>query len=103
MQSSKYSKILGCFFVIIFNCAVWAQNPEYLPFSVAQPVLKTYLSTLPAELKPGGQPTAAAWDSWVRSTDKNIRTRLERGEEDTLTNLLRLGVTYTTEERISYD
>ncbi|HUI82586.1 MAG TPA: hypothetical protein VL240_00085 [Candidatus Binatia bacterium] len=57
---------------------------------------------MPAELKPSGQPTPAAWDRWVRDQDQEIRTRLERGEEDTLTNLLRLGVTYTKEERITY-
>ena len=43
-----------------------------------------------------------AWDKWVRDQDQEIRSRLERGQEDTLTNLLRLGVTYTKEERISY-
>jgi hypothetical protein len=103
MEYRKYSKTAGWFFVwIVCCCTALAQKAQYVPFSEAQPILKTYLNTLPAQLKPGGQPTAAAWDAWVRSTDKEIRSRLERGEEDTLTNLLRLGVTYTKQERISY-
>src|SRR5579871_963073 len=80
-----------------------AQTPQFVPFSAAQPILNVYLSSLPAELKPGGQPTAAAWDKWVREQDKDIRVRIEQGEENTLTNLLRLGVTYTKEPRIDYE
>ncbi len=100
---SNFGKALGLFLICV--CCSWtlfAQSPQYVPFSAAQPILKAYLNSLPADLKPGGQPTAAAWDAWVRRTDQEIRTRLERGEEDTLTNLLRLGVTYTKQERITY-
>jgi len=97
---SKYANAPGLFFACILSLSsAMAQKPQFLPFSEAQPVLNAYSSTLPAELK---QPTAAAWDKWVRNQDFQIRTRLERGQEDTLTNLLRLGVTYTKEERISY-
>jgi len=88
---------------LITQCAVTAQTPQFVPFSAAKPVLDTYLSSLPPELKPSGQPTAAAWDQWVRSQDKDIRVRIEEGEENTLTNLLRLGITYTKEARITYD
>ncbi len=42
----------------------------------------------------------AAWSEWVQKQDHQIRERLERGEEDTLTNLLRFGVTFTKEFRI---
>ncbi len=103
VMRSIYKRTLGLLLLGIF-CVLHAQaqTPQYIPFSAAKPVLETYLSTLPAELKPSGQPTAAAWDKWVRSQDLEIRTRLKRGEEDTLTNLLRLGVTYTKEDRISF-
>ena len=102
-MQKRFVKIFALFLLWIFcSLAVFAQTPQFVPFSAAQPILKTYLSSLPAELKPGGQPTAAAWDAWVRHNDQEVRSRLERGEEDTLTNLLRLGVTYTKQERISY-
>ncbi len=100
---SNFGKTLGLFLICVCcSWALFAQAPQYVPFSAAQPILKAYLNSLPAELKPGGQPSAAAWDAWVRRNDQEIRTRLERGEEDTLTNLLRLGVTYTKEQRIRY-
>lgn len=92
----------GLFFVCLIVSSAVAQTPQVIPFSSAQPVLNTYLKTLPPALKPNGQPTAAAWDAWARSNDQEIRTRVERGEEDTLTNLLREGVTYTKQERIDY-
>lgn len=95
-------KALGLFVICISSCLLLAQAPQFVPFSAAQPILKAYLNSLPADLKLGGQPTAAAWDAWVHRNDQEIRARLERGQEDTLTNLLRLGVTYTKQERISY-
>ena len=102
-MDSKHNKTLGLLFICVLAAgAAVAQAPQYVPFSQAQPVLQAYQKALPKDLTASGQPTAAAWDKWVRSQDQEIRTRLERGEEDTLTNLLRLGVTYTNEERISY-
>ena len=80
----------------------WAQAPQFIPFAVAQPVLNAYPDA-PAALKPGGHFTAEAWDKWVRDNDKEIRVRIAQGEENTLTNLLRLGVTYTKQPRISYE
>jgi hypothetical protein len=97
------SFLLFLFTVLTFSAVATAQTPQFVPFSTAQPVLDSYISSLPADLKPGGKPTAAAWDKWVRDQDKDIRARIEQGEENTLTNLLRLGVTYTTQPRITYD
>jgi hypothetical protein len=101
---SYQSKAVSLFAVCILTvCHALAQTPQFVPFSAAKPVLDSYLASLPAELKPGGQPTAAAWDKWIRDQDKEIRVRIEAGEENTLTNLLRLGVTYTSEPRITYE
>ena len=86
------------FSLFALTCAL-AQTPQFVPFSAAQPVLNAYSSSLPAELKP---PTAANWEKWVQTQDKDIRVRVEQGEENTLTNLLRLGVTYTKQPRLEY-
>jgi hypothetical protein len=102
-MDSKHIKVRGFLLVwVLAACAAAAQTPQYVPFSQAEPVLQAYQKSLPKALTASGQPTAAAWDSWIRGQDQEIRLRLERGEEDTLTNLLRLGVTYTNEERIGY-
>ena len=41
-----------------------------------------------------------SWAAWVRMQDADVRARLERREEDTLTNLLRFGRAFTNEYRI---
>ena len=89
--------LLSCFLTV---CR--AQTPEFVSFASAQPALAAMRDSLPPELKTGGPITPAAWDKWVRKRDREIRARLEEGEELTLTNLLRLGVTYTKEARIDY-
>lgn len=99
----KYSTVFGLVFIWLSVCAAAAQTPQFVPFSAAKPVLDAYQASLPTELKPSGQPSTAAWDKWLRTQDKDIRVRIEEGEENTLTNLLRLGVTYTKEPRITYD
>ncbi len=77
-----------------------AQQPkaEFLSLDEAQPVLQAFSAALPADLH--SAPDAAAWSAWVQAQDAGIRHRLEIGEEDTLTNLLRFGVTYTSEYQI---
>lgn len=89
-------------FCLLLFCGARAQTTEFVPFASAQPVLSAMHDSLPPELKGSGSVTAAQWDKWVRSRDRDIRSRLTGGEEDTLTNLLRLGVTYTSQERISF-
>jgi hypothetical protein len=40
------------------------------------------------------------WTKWIRRSDREVRQRLDQGQEDTLSNLLRFGVTFTKEYRI---
>ncbi|MFZ0913847.1 MAG: hypothetical protein WBQ76_04175 [Candidatus Korobacteraceae bacterium] len=89
-------------FCLLTLCAALAQTPQFVPFQSAQPVLTAMRDALPPELKTTNPVTADAWNKWVRDRDKEIRGRIEGGEAETLTNLLRLGVTYTKEPRISF-
>jgi hypothetical protein len=72
---------------------------EFITVEAAQAALKGFSDTLPPGIR--GTPDAAAWNSWVTAQDTSIRRRLEQGEEDTLTNLLRWGVTFTDEYQIN--
>jgi hypothetical protein len=94
-----FSLFLSCIPYVLHG---FTQTAQFVSFASAQPVLAAMRDSLPPELKTSGLTTAEAWNKWVRSRDKEIRSRLEGGEEDTLTNLLRLGVTYTKQERISF-
>jgi hypothetical protein len=94
------------FLCLLSACAVAgamaqsAGSPQFLPFAEAQPLLRAMTANLPAELKAPGALTADGWAKWVHKEDADIRARLDRGEEDTLVNLLRFGVTFTKEYRI---
>ena len=39
--------------------------------------------------------TAAAWDAWIQSRDREIRGRIDRGIEDSISNLILFGTSYT--------
>ena len=73
---------------------------EFISLEAAQPALKAMGDELPADLKAMGPLNADRWSKWVQAQDLAIRQRLDRGTEDTLTNLLRFGVTFTKEYRI---
>ncbi len=72
---------------------------QFMSLEEARPVLAATPGSVPAELQSGSL-NEARWANWLRSADANVRRRLEAGEEDTLSNLLRFGVTFTTEYRI---
>ena len=98
-SNASYFLLLAC---LLANSS-WAQTlqVEYIPLESARPVLQTFASNLPPDLKAAGaQLDVQTWLSWVKTNDAKIRRRLVLGEEDTLTNLLRFGVTFTKEYRI---
>jgi hypothetical protein len=64
----------------------------------AKPVLQKMSAGDTAHPGPGA--SAKDWLVWLQKSDAEIRQRLDTGEEDTLTNLLRFGVTFTKEYRI---
>ena len=79
-----------------------AAKPDFLSFDQAQPALLATTAKLPADLKDSGPIAPEKWANYVHKKDAEIRARLDRGEADTLVNLLRFGVTFTKEYRI-YD
>ncbi|MGC2323636.1 MAG: hypothetical protein WA463_13495, partial [Terriglobales bacterium] len=85
----------GVLFVLLFcDLAAVGQaatKPQFISFEVAQPVLTGMAESLPAELTPADKLDAKKWNDWAQAKDRETRTRLDRGEEDTLTNLLRFG------------
>ncbi len=73
-------------------------KPEFMPLESAKPVLQKMGSSDGSHPSPnvGSQD----WIAWLQKSDAQVRQRLDTGEEDSLTNLLRFGVTYTKEYRI---
>src|SRR5271166_5082614 len=78
--------------------SVPSQVPEFMSLESAKPVLKKMGPGNGAH--PGAEINSKDWSAWLQKSDADIRQRLDAGEEDTLTNLLRFGVTFTKEYRI---
>jgi hypothetical protein len=73
---------------------------QFLTLREAAPVVHAMEGNLPPALTASLPLSADTWTNWVHDEDAAIRARLDRGQEDTLTNLLRFGVTFTKEYRI---
>ena len=99
----KQRLVCGLIFAGAFGVPANCQllPPEFISLESARAVVQAMPEALPPELKSTGAPlNSTAWSAWVQSADTNVRKRLDRGEEDSLSNLLRFGVTYTKEYRI---
>lgn len=75
----------------------------FISLQEAQPSLAAYQDALPEDLRSAAPLDDAKWAKWIVKSDRDVRVRLDQGEEDTLSNLLRFGVTYTQEYRIDDD
>jgi hypothetical protein len=73
---------------------------QFITLEAAQPILNGLRDAVPPDLKAVNPLDAKSWSAWVQTKDREVRERLIRGEEDTLVNLLRFGVTFTKEYRI---
>ncbi len=80
-----------------------ARQSEFISLDSARPILDGMNGSLPPDLMAAGPMDATHWAAWVERKDHEVRDRLIRGEEDTLVNLLRFGVTFTSEYRIDDD
>ena len=76
------------------------QSPGHRPivsFATAKPVLQAHAVELPAGLK---EPDEGKWKTWAQREDSVVRTRLEQGALDSMTNLLLFGTSFTTQPRV---
>src|SRR5260370_42256956 len=68
-------------------------STHYLSFPEAQPLIAAFVAI--------GEKTpvftdASQWDQWIRGRDAEIRTRIDRGVEDSISNLIAYGMSFTT-------
>jgi len=91
--------VLAAIALTLQTLAFAQPTPRFMSFESAQPILKAMRGSLPAGLD-AARLDPAQWTNWLKIADAAVRSRLDTGEEDTLTNLLRFGVTFTKEYRI---
>jgi hypothetical protein len=74
---------------------------EFLSFDRVEPLLANNRWTLPPGLTGNTASVRASWPGWLQSHDLEIRSRLLRGEEDTLANFVLFGVSFTGRPRVT--
>ena len=75
-----------------------------IPYAAAEPILDRLSASLPPGL--AGKSAAeveSEWSDWVSRRNREIRARLERGDEDSVVNFLLFGTTFTNLPRAQND
>jgi hypothetical protein len=77
---------------------------RFTSFAEVRNLLGRLADVLPPELKvPSASDAERAWMPWVERQDRAIRTRLQRGDEETIVNWLLFGTTFTKLPRVPLD
>lgn len=75
-----------------------------ISFRDAKPILERLAASLPPELAgKSASELESAWGDWVSRRNREIRVRLERGDEDSIVNFLLFGTTFTSLPRALND
>jgi hypothetical protein len=102
--SRAHVRIVGVPLLIITGgvlAAVAAVAPaRFVRFSEARPILTELAGKLPPELNSLTETQLeAAWPGWIAAHDRDVRARLDRGDEDTLVNWMLFGTSFTPRPR----
>lgn len=81
------------------DCAQ-SSKAKSIAYEDARPLLEALREVAPAELRVA---SAQDWTKWVARRDAEIRSRLVRGDEDSLTNFLLFGTSFTRHPRVTLD
>src|SRR5262245_41231577 len=73
---------------------------DFLSYDRVAPVLSANSFSLPRDLG-SGDDIRRLWAGWIQAHDREVRSRVVRGEEDTLVNFVLFGVSFTNRARIS--
>ena len=75
--------------------------PRFLQFDEVEDIIAGFAAEGLADT---GASDAASWDAWIRARDREIRGRIDRGFEDSISNFVLYGTSFTTLLRLeSYE
>jgi hypothetical protein len=92
--------IVGALLLAAAGAAAAVAPRRLVRFSEARPILTELAGRLPPELNtltPAQLETA--WPGWIERHDRDVRARLEQGDEDTLVNWMLFGTSFTSKPR----
>ena len=89
---------------ILSLSVIAAAGPSFTDYSDVQHLFPFLPDTLPPRLRASDLPERRkAWSDWVVAHDRDIRSRLLRGDEDTIINWLLFGTSFTRQPRAFFD
>jgi hypothetical protein len=94
----RFGTIIVLSFAAAWGASSELASGEFTSYDSIKAVLDEFARSLPAGL---GNPNPARWDAWNRKNDQAIRSRLERGDLDSMVNLLLFGTSFTKQPRIA--
>jgi SAM-dependent methyltransferase len=68
---------------------------HYLPFDQVKYLIGEMISAGAPNVPAGEIKDAVSWDAWIRQRDQEIRSRIDRGIEDSISNLILFGTSFT--------
>ena len=89
------SLVLSLFFHIVFSAA--ESVVRFLRFEDAAETLKLFAD---AGLSIIDTKDSTEWNDWVRTRDAEVRARVDQGVEDSISNLILYGASYTNLPRL---
>jgi hypothetical protein len=96
----RRSRWLGLFSLVLFcSAVVFSANRKvrYLSFADVAETLRMFADSG----LPGSEiANSDAWDRWIREQDAQVRARIDRGIEDSISNLILYGTSYTNVPRL---
>jgi hypothetical protein len=72
-----------------------AWKVRYLPFDQVRDLIEEMVSSGAPDVPAEEIKDAAAWDQWIHARDRTIRGRIDRGVEDSISNLILFGTSYS--------
>jgi hypothetical protein len=98
------TRLVALLIVAALLSASTLAQARFTTFAEVRDVLGAMADVLPSELKlPNAGDAARAWSPWVERQDRQIRSRLQRGDEETIVNWLLFGTTFTRLPRVALD
>jgi hypothetical protein len=105
-HSRRRALCIAATLVISFSLLpLWTRaQGAFTDYTDVQHVLDFLADILPPELKSADPATRQkAWPEWLVRHDRDIRTRLVRGDEDTIANWLLFGTSFTRQPKAVFD
>src|ERR1039458_9065778 len=84
--------VIGLATSVLSITSAW--KVRYLPFDQVRDLIEEMVSAGAPDVPAEEIKNAAAWDEWIHARDRAIRGRIDRGVEDSISNLILFGTSY---------